>query len=126
MDGFIVKVVLPWPDKALNPNARKHFRAVAPIKAKARNNAFKTTLASIPTLTRWAIAKGDDRIELQVRFYPPDNRHRDDDNMIASCKAGLDGIADGLKVNDRRFRATYHFGDPEKPGRVEVVIGGEQ
>ena len=121
-----MKIILPWPDKALNPNARKHFRAVAPIKARAREDAFIATLAAAPRMARQAIAAGGGRIELQLWFYPPDKRHRDDDNCISSCKAGLDGIADGLNVNDRRFRATYHFGDPEKPGRVEVVIGGEQ
>ena len=121
-----MRIILPWPDPRLSPNARKHFRAVAPIKAKAREDAFIATLAAAPYMVRQAIAAGDGRIELQLWFYAPDKRHRDDDNMIASFKAARDGIADGLKVNDRRFRATYHFGDPEKPGRVEVVIGGEQ
>ena len=121
-----MRITLPWPDKALNPNSRKHFRALAPIKAKARDDAAYLTREAAPRMVRQAIAAGDGRIELQLRFYPPDKRHRDDDNMVASFKAARDGIADGLKVNDRRFRATYHFGDPEKPGRIEVVISAPQ
>ena len=120
-----MRIVLPWPDKALSPNARLHCRVVAGAKKAARADAFKATLATAPAAVRRYVA-GDYKIDLQVWFYPPDKRHRDDDNMIASFKAARDGIADGLKVNDRRFRATYHFGDPEKPGRVEVIIGDQQ
>jgi hypothetical protein len=35
-----------------------------------------------------------------LAFFLPDARHRDDDNLAASCKAYRDGIADGLKVDD--------------------------
>jgi hypothetical protein len=57
---------------------------------------------------------------MTITFYPPDHRHRDDDNMVGSFKSYRDGIADALGVNDRRFRPRYVFADPEKPGRVEV------
>lgn len=43
------------------------------------------------------------RIALWLDFYPPDRRARDDDNMIASFKAGRDGIALALGINDKRF-----------------------
>jgi hypothetical protein len=29
--------------------------------------------------------------------------------MVASIKAGLDGLADALKVNDKRFLPTFKF-----------------
>jgi crossover junction endodeoxyribonuclease RusA len=38
-------------------------------------------------------------------------------------KAYWDGIADALKVNDRRFLPSYHFAEPTKQARVVVVIG---
>lgn len=50
-------------------------------------------------------------------FYPPHSGY-DLDNCLAALKSGLDGMADGLKVNDRMFRPiTIDFGD--------VVPGGE-
>lgn len=117
-----MKIILPWPHPALSPNARVHFYGVGIVKRATREAAAYTTLAAAPLQVRQAIAAGVGRIDLQLWFYPPDKRHRDDDNMIASFKAARDGIADGLGVNDRRFRATYHFGDPEKPGRIEVLL----
>ncbi len=121
-----MKVVLPWPDKILSPNARKHYRVVAPVKAAAREYAAKATWAAAPAMVRSAVASGEGKIELTVKFFPPDKRHRDDDNMIGSFKAARDGIADGLGVNDRRFRARYIFADAETPGRVEVILSSPQ
>jgi hypothetical protein len=48
---------------------------------------------------------------------------RDFDNAIASLKASLDGLADALRVDDNRFRLSFAWGEPCKPGRVEIVIG---
>ena len=46
-------------------------------------------------------AKGP--ITLDIEFIEPDKRRRDLDNMLASIKSGIDGIADALGVNDSRF-----------------------
>lgn len=72
--------------------------------------------------TRERLQADDSLIAVAIRFYPPDRRHRDDDNMIGAFKAARDGIADALGVNDRRFRPVYYFETPEKPGRVEVEL----
>ncbi len=116
-------VELPWPDKRLSPNARQHWAVVTKVKKLARADAATLTLASVPLCVRQAIKQGDERIPLKVVFYPPDNRRRDDDNMVASFKAARDGIADALGVDDRRFRPHYFFEDAVKPGRVVVEIG---
>ncbi len=121
-----MKVTLPWPDKRLSPNGRAHWRALAPLKKAARSDAHKATLAAAQLAVRQAIASGVGVIHMTVRFFPPDKRHRDDDNMIASFKAARDGIADALLVNDRRFRAQYHFDEAERPGRVEVILTSPQ
>jgi crossover junction endodeoxyribonuclease RusA len=68
--------------------------------------------------------EGDGPIPLRVTFCPPDKRHRDRDNCIAMCKAYMDGIADALVVNDRRFEPTYAWGDVVKHGAVLVAIAG--
>lgn len=115
-------IVLPWPDSRLNPNARTHYHALAKVKKQARADAHTLTTVAIPLKDKRAIAAQEGRIEIDVRFYPPDARLRDDDNCIASFKAARDGIADALGVDDRRFRPTYYFMDPVKPGKIEVVI----
>lgn len=115
-------VTLPWPDKRLSPNARMHWAALAKVKQEARQNAHWAVLADVPANYREQVVEGDGKIPLEITFYPPDNRRRDDDNMVASFKAYRDGLADGLFVDDRRFRPHYIFADAEKPGRIEVFI----
>jgi hypothetical protein len=118
-----VKISLPWPSAKLSPNARLHWRAKVGPKQDAKRIAAWTTVAAQGFYRmREALRATEGRIALTVTFYPPDRRHRDDDNMIASFKAARDGIADALSVDDRRFRPTYCFGEPEKPGRVEVTF----
>lgn len=45
------------------------------------------------------------------------------DNLIASMKPALDGIADALGVNDSRFQLTASLWPVAKPARVVVVVG---
>jgi hypothetical protein len=61
-------------------------------------------------------------IPILVRFYPPHNRG-DRTNYGNRCKPIFDGIAEAMKVNDRRFIPTYIYFDPEKPGRIEIEVG---
>lgn len=115
-------IVLPWPDKRLTPNAkrRKHWRSYQPaIKAdRATGNTLTTVALSLSA--KKAIAEGEGKIPVTIRFFPPDARHRDDDGMIGAFKHLRDGIADALGVDDRRFAPHYFFEEPCKPGRVEV------
>lgn len=120
-----MKIVLPWPDKKLSPNARLHWRAkVGPRTDAKRVAAWSAFTAEGFHRARQALQANDEPIPVTITFYPPDKRHRDDDNMIGSFKAARDGIADALGVNDRRFRPHYFFAEPEKPGRVEVCFPG--
>ena len=113
-------IELPWPHRWLSPNARKHYRVTAPIKADARKDAaWLTKAASIPKPLPFI----GPRLPVCVTFYPPDKRHRDDDNMIASFKAARDGIADALGVDDRCFACHYIFEEPVKGGKIVVEIG---
>lgn len=119
-----MKVVLPWPDRRLSPNARVHWAVKHGVKAKARRDACYLAYDAMPAGLREVRSgfAGEGPIVFQVTFYPPDARQRDDDNMIGSFKAARDGIADALGVNDRRFRPEYRIENPCKPGRVEVWI----
>lgn len=118
-----MKIVLAWPDKRLSPNARLHWRAKVGPKQSAKIAAGWAAVASQGFHeAREALSASDGPIPVEIRFYPPDARHRDDDNMIGAFKAARDGIADALGVNDRRFRPHYVFEAPAKPGRVEVTL----
>lgn len=119
-----MKISLPWPDRRLSPNARCHWAVKANVKAKARRDAAYATYEAMPHGAREMrdAYAGAHEIPVKVYFYPPDARHRDDDNMIGMLKSARDGIADALAVNDRRFRVHYFFQAPEKPGRVEVML----
>ena len=92
---------------------------------KARNDAAYLTYDAMPCGAKELRQQfaGEGKIDVSIRFYPPDNRHRDADNMVAMLKHGLDGIADALGVNDRRFKPVFYFEAAEKPGRVEVCLG---
>jgi crossover junction endodeoxyribonuclease RusA len=63
--------------------------------------------------------KGD--IVVTVEFFPP-SRRPDRQNMPGWIKAGIDGIADAMAVNDRRFVPEYIYSDPIKGGRVVVTV----
>ncbi len=115
-----MKIILPWPDRRLSPNARLHWRAKLVPKQKARIDASWATLAA-EGFHDWE--EPDGPIPVTITFYAPDNRPRDMDNQIASMKAAMDGICDSLGVSDHRFEPTYRRGKPEKPGRVEIQVG---
>ena len=106
-----MEVMLPWPTKMLSPNARAHWAA----KSKA-SKSYRTECAWI---TKAAGLRIDwcGIVHVWITFYPPDRRHRDDDNLIAAFKSGRDGIADALSINDKRMRIHPWLSD-------EVVRGG--
>jgi len=109
-------VSLPWPSPALSPNARGHWGVKARAVKRYRHDA--AALARAAGCRKLAC----DRLAVAVTFYPPDRRQRDTDNMLASIKSGLDGIADALGVDDSRWELTISRGDPVQGGRVDVVV----
>lgn len=109
-------IELPWPPKILNPNHKTHWGNKSKAAKKYRHDcAILTLMARIPV-----ILDGD--FKLSITFYPPDKRHRDDDNIIAAFKSGRDGVADALGVNDKRFKPDYLFGLPVKHGKVVIEL----
>lgn len=61
-------------------------------------------------------------LPVNLIFHPPDKHSRDLDNCLAAFKSGLDGIADALGINDKRFQILMRFGEPVRGGEVEVQI----
>jgi crossover junction endodeoxyribonuclease RusA len=110
-------VCFPWPDKGLSPNARLHRMAKAKLVREARLRAFYVAKAAMPFGINWP-----ETCHLDITFHPPDRRRRDLDNMLASAKSCVDGLADAMKVDDYGFSLTLRRGDPVKGGAVVVTI----
>lgn len=91
------QVTLPWPPRALSPNARTHWRQKAPL-----TKAYKAACWAL-VKESGMVAPDSPRIALWLDFFPPDRRARDDDNIVSSFKAGRDGIAAALGIDDKRF-----------------------
>ena len=105
-------ILLPWPHRNLSPNARTHWAAKARSVSKAKSDAFYATKASgyLRPFTRFSLT-----------FCPPDNRRRDLDNLIASMKPALDGMAKAWGVDDAAFRWSADIGEAVPGGRVIVT-----
>lgn len=106
---------LPWPPKELSPNARVHWR-----QRHKHAQAYRQACALLTKAARVIIPAG--KLYFWVEFCPPNRRSYDDDNLLARFKAGRDGVADGLGVDDRNFMTTMWVGHPVSGGAVNVQI----
>lgn len=115
----MTSVTLPWPPKELTPNfkRRKHWSAYRQPTA-----TYRLACKALTKAARIGVPACDVPILLTITFNPPDRRRRDDDGMIGAFKAGRDGIADALGVDDHWFRTSYVIGEPVKGGRVVVSV----
>lgn len=68
-----------------------------------------------------------ERYVVNMTFYTKTARRPDKDNLVAMMKAGIDGIADALAVNDSCFDyGDIVFGGVFKGGAVIVEIAPAQ
>jgi len=86
---------------------------------KARMDAF--LLSKAAGCTSQSFDSYDGKIWVWMMFYPKTMNYPDMDNCLAMCKAYLDGIADALKVNDRRFVFQLEMGQQVAKGGKIVV-----
>lgn len=126
-------VDLPWVPAACSPNARGHWAKKAKAAKGYRGHAGIRTWqamdsAGIRSADVQSAADEHGHLDLWIEFFPPDRRHRDDDNLIAAFKAGRDGIADAIGVDDTNFRIHpwVHRDQPRKGGAVLVTITAGQ
>ena len=108
-------IELPWPDSTLVGHNNGHWRNKARIVATHRSWAFHATREA-----RLTVAEDGD-ICVHISFTPPHNRG-DRTNMPNLMKPYLDGIAEALGVNDKRFLPSYEFCPANKPGKVVVTL----
>lgn len=115
-----VLIELGWPAKALNPNSREHFMTKSRFIKAAKTTAFWATKA---VLGRAEFPHdGEARIAVIVTAYPPDKRDRDSDNLLASCKSILDGIAQALGVDDKFFDPRVQWAEPVSYGKLVIEV----
>lgn len=108
---------LPWPNKVLSPNARVHWGKLSIAKRAAKAEAYYIVRAA-----RLMNIKAS-TLTVRVQFFPPDRRHRDTDNMLASCKAAFDGLSWAFGIDDSRWDLSIApRGGVEKGGKVRVDL----
>lgn len=112
-------IVLPWPPKQLSPNARIHW-ATRARHAKAYKSACYAITRQAGLPPPYQIGK----IALRLDFCPPNRVRRDLDNLLASMKAGIDGVAWALGVDDSRFTFAIALSN-EVGGYVRMTIESE-
>lgn len=81
----MIRLTLPYPPKELNPNQKVHWA----VKAK-HAKLCRSIAKGIAIQYKGDVPIGD--LVLDLNFYPPDNRRRDDDNAIASIVYSLISI----------------------------------
>lgn len=113
--GLIAALTLPWPPKALSPNARLHWAVVA--KAKKAYRAECALQARAQGVGRTKVQK----LHIDLLFFPPSRRSFDLDNALARMKSGLDGLADVLGVDDKNWKLGIDKAD-QIGGMVKVEV----
>lgn len=114
------ELVLPWPSRDLHPNSRGHWSKRAKAAKVARQQGF--------ILTREAgwrdlILPDDGPLHVWIEGSPTDRRRRDADGLLSSLKPWLDGVADSLGIDDRRFVPHPRvMGEVRKGGEVRIRI----
>ena len=113
----MLEINLPWPPATLSPNARQHWAQLAKAKKAFRADCYLTAIE------QGARPIKADRLHLHLTFVPPSRRKFDLDNLLARMKAGLDGLADVLGVDDSRWSISMERScAPVPPGFVLVTV----
>ncbi len=90
-----VTLTLPVPSPMLSPNARPHYMAKAKVTKQHRQAAALVAMGALNrNEPRWK------RASVQLAWTFPDKRKRDQDNLLARCKAYFDGLRDAGLIDD--------------------------
>ena len=116
----IFNLQMAYPDPVLSPNSpKRHWRYKQPAKHTAKTEAF------YKAVEHRSIFDGVKDLQLTLTFYPPTKARRDLDNAHASMKAALDGVCNGLDIDDSQIRrVTLEWGDVVKGGAVDLELKG--
>ena len=104
-----------WPPKVLSPNSRNQHRFSGEERKKYKEACWAATKAAKFRAS-----------SLDITFHPPTGHRRDLDNLLASIKYGLDGVACAMGVDDSVFtEITIRKGEVVKPHGLVVVRDAE-
>ena len=117
----MIEIVLGWPPSDLSPNARLHWAKLARAKKQYRSACCSV---SKEQLKKFKTDNIPEKLVLEMTFIPPDRRSYDRDNLVARMKSGIDGLADALKINDKRFNTVISTMDSDYLGgfvRIRIL-----
>ena len=110
----MIEVVLGWPPSDLSPNARLHWAKLARAKKQYRQACLSVTKEQLKKYPKYNDLP--EVLVLEMTFIPPDRRSYDRDNLVARMKSGIDGLADALSINDKRFNTVISTMDKDYLG----------
>ena len=110
----MIEVVLGWPPSDLSPNARLHWAKLARAKKHYRQACLSVTKEQLKKYGKCNDLP--ERLVLEMTFIPPDKRSYDRDNLVARMKAGIDGLSDALRINDKQFNTVISTMDQDYLG----------
>lgn len=92
-----IAILLPFPPAELSPNSRCHWREKAAAVQAYRHECEVRARQQIG----WTMPPPWKHTNATITFILKDKRRHDWDNLLASFKAGIDGIVDaGLLPDD--------------------------
>ena len=113
-------VELPWPPTEARPNfiRSNHWSAYRRKIKIYRTSCMALTMAAMGRDLRFDHGP----LRLSITFHPPKGCRWDRDAMSGAFKAGQDGIADAIKVDDALFTPHATYEAPGGAGRVVVRL----
>ena len=119
----MIEIVLGWPPSDLSPNKRLHWAKLASAKKQYRKDCYSVSKEQLKKY-RGVYDNIPEKLVLEMTFIPPDKRSYDRDNLVARMKAGIDGLADALRINDKRFNTVISTMDSDYLGgfvRIRIL-----
>ena len=115
---------LGFPDPSLNPKAQKrawYYREEA--RKIAKEAAFSAAKVSMHQYGLNFGAWKKLPLYLEITFNPPNKRHRDLDNLLASMKPDIDGLCSALGVDDSQIKKiTMQWGNVVEYGDMDLKL----
>ena len=119
----MIEIVLGWPPSDLSPNKRLHWAKLATAKKQYRKDCYTVSKEQLKKY-RGVTKNIPEKLVLEMTFIQPDKRNYDRDNLVARMKAGIDGLSDALRINDKRFNTVISTMDQERFGgfvRIRIL-----
>lgn len=109
-------ITVSWPARVLSPNVSAHGARKGAARRVQREEAY--------WLTKEAKIAIPDHVPVRIRLdaFPRHERKRDYDNLLASCKGALDGLAKALGVDDSIFRPALEIHPADGTGRIVMTV----